>query len=278
MFPGENGMYCPQLLKRLTTLTVLFSLCAALMVFTNTKVKAFDDSALRKISPDLLRVIQSGNGAENVRVIVQSTPTSSSGLIGSLLQTLGGVVLGLLSNLNIQILDIQANSAAVLAQDPSVSYISLDATVKGTGHLTNTTGAEQIRSQQGFLGLNNELDGSGVGIAIIDSGIDATHKSIANKPTRVSFSKDFTGENRTDDPYGHGTHVAAIAAGDGSATNGAYEGIAPAAKLINLRVLDSHGFGRVSAVLSALDWLVANRSAYNIRVVNMSIGTPAISS
>jgi serine protease AprX len=271
-------MYRHQLFKRLTTLTVLFSLCAALVVFTNTKVKAFDDDPMRKVSPDLLRIIQSGNGAENVRVIVQNTPTSSPGLIGSLLQLVGGVVLGLLSNLNIQILDIPANSAAVLAQDPSVTYISLDATVKSSGHLTNTTGAEQSREQQSLLGSNNELDGSGVGIAIIDSGIDATHKSIANKSTRVSFSKDFTGENRTDDPYGHGTHVAAIAAGDGSATNGAYEGIAPAAKLINLRVLDSHGVGRVSGVLSALDWLIANRGAYNIRVVNMSLGTPAINS
>jgi serine protease AprX len=270
-------MYRPQLFKRLTTLTVLFSLCAALVVSTNTKVKAYDDP-LRKISPDLLRIIQSGNGAENVKVIVQYTPTSPPGLIGSLLNLIGGVVLGLLSNLNIQILDIQANSATVLAQDPSITYISLDAAVNSSGHLTNTTGAEQSREQQSLLGGSNELDGSGVGIAILDSGIDPTHKSIANKSTRVSFSKDFTGENRTDDPYGHGTHVAAIAAGDGSATNGAYEGIAPAAKLINLRVLNSQGVGRVSDVLTALDWLIANRSAYNIRVVNMSLGTPAINS
>ena len=280
MYPGENGMYRPQLFKRLTTLTVLFSLCAALVVSTNTKVKAFDDNPLRKISPDLLRIIQSGNGAENVKVIVQHTPTSPPSLLGSLLNLVGGVVgvvVGLLTNLNIEILDIEANSAPILAQDPSVAYISLDATVKSSGHLTNTTGTEQVRNQQSLLGIN-ELDGSGVGIAIIDSGIDATHKSISNKSTRISFSKDFTGENRTDDPYGHGTHVAAIAAGNGSATNGAYEGIAPAAKLINLRVLDSHGVGRVSAVLSALDWLVANKSAYNIRVVNMSIGTLAISS
>jgi serine protease AprX len=97
-------------------------------------------------------------------------------------------------------------------------------------------------------------------------------------PARSKFSKDFTGENRTDDPWGHGTHVAAIAAGDGAPTSGAYEGIAPAASLVNLRVLNSQGVGRVSGVLAALDWLIANKGNYGVRVVNMSLGTPAINS
>src|SRR4030095_2805961 len=54
--------------------------------------------------------------------------------------------------------------------------------------------------------------------------------------------------------------------------------IAPGAKLVNLRVLDSKGNGRVSGLLTALDWLLANKSNYNVRGVNMSLGTPAISS
>ena len=129
------------------------------------------------------------------------------------------------------------------------------------------------------MGLNYTLDGSGsVRIAILDSGIDITHKSFASQSGKVIFSKDFTGENRTDDPYGHGTHVAAVAAGAGTATNGKYEGIASAANLVNLRVINSQGIGTVSGVLKALDWVMANRQAYNIRVVNMSLGTPAISS
>ena len=112
---------------------------------------------------------------------------------------------------------------------------------------------------------------------MLDSGIDSKHKSFATTG-KIKFSKDFTGENRTDDPWGHGTHVAAIAAGDGAPTGGAYEGIAPAANLVNLRVLNSQGIGRVSGVLAALDWLIANKNTYNVRVVNMSLGTPAINS
>ncbi len=110
-----------------------------------------------------------------------------------------------------------------------------------------------------MLGLNNTLDGSGVTIAVLDSGIDNKHKSFATSG-KIKFSKDFTGENRTDDPWGHGTHVASIAAGDGAPTSGAYEGIAPGANLVNLRVLNSQGIGRVSGVLAALDWLLTNKA------------------
>jgi len=68
----------------------------------------------------------------------------------------------------------------------------------------------------------------------------------------VIVNQDFTGENRTDDVYGHGSHVASIAAGSGVLSNGAYTGIAPAASLVNLRVLDSQGLGSTSSLLAAL--------------------------
>ena len=57
---------------------------------------------------------------------------------------------------------------------------------------------------------DNALDGSGVGIAILDSGIDTGHDSFLNgsNGVRVVYNEDFTNEGRTDDPYGHGTHVA----------------------------------------------------------------------
>ncbi len=83
---------------------------------------------------------------------------------------------------------------------------------------------------------------------------------------------DFTGEGIADDPYGHGTHVASVAAGIMNGGNSSYQGIATSAKLINLAVLNSQGSGSVSSVLSALDWVMTNRTTYNIRVVNMSLG------
>src|SRR5205085_429690 len=269
--------------KRLVTMAVLLSLCSPLFI-NNTRARAasqpLSNLSTTKISPDLQQLIMSGNGDTRVRVIVQKKPSSSGGLlgglIGGLLNTVGGLLVSVLSNLNLLIVDVQANDVQVLASDPDVTYISLDAAVRSSGHIVTTTGAQQIRTQKTLLGANI-LDGSGVTIAVLDSGIDSTHKSFTSSG-KIKFSKDFTGENRTDDPWGHGTHVAAIAAGIGAPTSGAYEGIAPAANLVNLRVLNSQGLGAVSGVLAALDWLVANKNSYNVRVVNMSLGTPAISS
>jgi subtilisin family serine protease len=94
----------------------------------------------------------------------------------------------------------------------------------------------------------------------------------------VIAGQDFTGENRTDDPYGHGTHVSSILAGNGRISNAAYMGIAPNANLINLRVLNSQGVGSAAQLLRAIDWVLTNRVRFNIRVVNMSLGMPAIDS
>src|SRR5689334_20600371 len=269
-----------QTLKRLVTVAVLLSLCSAMLLSTNSKAEAAGNLLnipTSKISPDLRQLLLSGNSDRRVKVIVQTKPAAPGGLLGGLLNTVGGVLVSVLSNLNIRIVDTVASSVEQIAADPDVTYVSLDVPVRTSGHVTTTTGTQQVRARKGLLGLPDNLDGSGITIAILDSGIDAKHKSFAVSG-KIKFSKDFTGENRVDDPWGHGTHVAAIAAGDGAATNGAYEGIAPGASLVNLRVLNSEGIGSVSGVLAALDWLIANKSNYGVRVVNMSLGTRAISS
>jgi serine protease AprX len=159
---------------------------------------------------------------------------------------------------------------------PFVTYISLfDREAKKSGHLSLTTGADAARS----LGGITPYDGTGVGIAVLDSGVFGDHKSLSgNYASRVAYSKDFTGENRTDDVYGHGSHVASIAAGNNSVAQGAYKGVASNAKIINLRVLGRTERVRCPVCSNAIDWIISNRSAYNIRVVNMSLGTEAIDS
>src|SRR6185295_3298100 len=114
-----------------------------------------------------------------------------------------------------------------------------DRKAEAYGHVTATTGADAVRTQT--VGFNTTtFDGSGIGIAILDSGMDTGHVSFLDKNGigRIKYSKDFTGENRIDDPYGHGTHVTALAAGNGRIANGKYSGIATNAKIINLRVLN----------------------------------------
>src|SRR5207247_10514745 len=112
---------------------------------------------------------------------------------------------------------IPASSVVTLSADNAVKYISLDRKTQVTGHLETTTGAEDAR----YLGTDDTgtIDGSGIGIAILDSGIYAAHHAFYGN---VVASVDFTGEGITEDPYGHGTHVASMAAGNSHVSLGAY--------------------------------------------------------
>ena len=136
-----------------------------------------------------------------------------------------------------------------LSQSGTVNYISPDREIKTQGHLETTSGTSLVRSQPSGYGRSSSytLDGSGVGIAVIDSGINGTLKSFTEGTTtsRVVYHKTFIdGDTSTADAYGHGTHVASIAAGSATRNSSAYKGIAPKANLINLKVLNGYGIGR----------------------------------
>jgi serine protease AprX len=112
------------------------------------------------------------------------------------------------------------------------------------------------------------LTGKGIGIAVIDSGV-ASHPDLGNRVVAAqNFNVNVSGFG---DAYGHGTAVAGIIAGDGTAGNGRYIGIAPEANLINLRVNDATGAAPTSAIMNAILWAVINKNTYNIRVINLSL-------
>jgi subtilisin family serine protease len=181
-------------------------------------------------------------------------------------------------NFDFRALNLSAGAAAALAQRSDVGYVSINKEVRTLDHVSLTTGADALRTTAETN--TSGLDGTGVGIAVLDSGIDTSHKAFLDKSNglRVVASLDFTGEGRTDDPYGHGTHVAAIAAGNGRISRAEYVGVAPNANIINLRVLNSQGAGTTTYLLRALDWVLTNRARFNIRVVNLSLGMPAVES
>ncbi|WP_170166267.1 S8 family serine peptidase [Lentzea atacamensis] len=103
--------------------------------------------------------------------------------------------------------------------------------------------------------------GSGVTVAVLDTGVDETHPDLAGA---VVESKNFSDSDTTDDRSGHGTHVAATVTGDGT-----YKGIAPDAKIVNGKVLGDHGGGRESDIIAGMEW-----AATKAKVVNMSLGSP----
>lgn len=112
-------------------------------------------------------------------------------------------------------------------------------------------------------------DGKGVAIAIVDSGISTnTPDDFAGRILQtVKFS---SGALYSSDRYGHGTHVAGIAAGSGAASGGKYIGIAPAASLLSVKFSDDNGVATEKDLVSALEWIYNNHKTFNIKVVNIS--------
>ena len=123
------------------------------------------------------------------------------------------------------------------------------------------------------------LTGAGVNICILDTGVDDAphgmtpgHESLLGKFV-AGYNAITDAVEDPDDDNGHGTHVAGIALGTGGPTQ-TYRGIAPGAGLVDVKVLDARGLGNVTKIIKGIDFCIANKRAYNIRVINISIVTP----
>ena len=112
--------------------------------------------------------------------------------------------------------------------------------------------------------------GKGIGVCILDTGI---YEHIDFTGRIWAFYDFLAFKRRPYDDNGHGTHVAGLVAGDGTASMGKYRGAAPGCGIIALKVLDRYGNGSQDDVLRALRWIRENRQQYRIRVVNISVGT-----
>lgn len=112
--------------------------------------------------------------------------------------------------------------------------------------------------------------GRGITAAILDTGL-YPHKDFGN---RIRVFQDFISfKEQPYDDNGHGTHVCGIMCGDGSASYGKYQGIAPGCSVAALKVLDRFGNGNKENVLRAFQWLLKYREPFGIRIVNISVGT-----
>jgi serine protease AprX len=172
---------------------------------------------------------------------------------------------------------IPAAAVQKLAESPGIRAISAnhrvtfeDYTYDSTSSASNfarTTGATQAWAQ-------NNL-GEGVGVAVIDTGISQM-KDFAG---RVVHGPDLSGEGTLVDTYGHGTAMAGLIGGSGAdsagRTGGAYTGVAPKSTLVAVKVAGRNGAADVSTMLQAMHWVSAYKDQFNIRVLNLSWGTPS---
>jgi len=190
---------------------------------------------------------------------------------------LGGKLGRSLDLINGKVVVLPNGQLQQLANYPGVERIVYDRPTAGElNRVAVTVGARAVQQTYGYRG-------TGIGVAVIDSGITSWHGDLTylgwsslvktKNGQRVPAFVDFVhGRTSPYDDNGHGTHVSGIIAGNGYDTFGARAGIAPDAHLVSLKVLDEQGRGVISNVIAALGWVVQNRAAYNIRVVNLSVG------
>jgi len=212
------------------------------------------------------------HSSERTRVILHGTTGDASAIAARHhLQVLKSLSDGVVVLAN-------SDEMSELAGDGDAGALSGDLRVRTWMSVSNaSTGADQTRAGQpgGLLGIGAipGVNGQGVGVAVIDSGV-SPHPAIANRiVANVSL---VTGDPSYLDAFGHGTHVAGIIAGSGAAASGVTPlyngGIAPGASIINVRVLGADGTGLTSDVIAGIDWTIENRARYNIRIINLSLG------
>ena len=117
---------------------------------------------------------------------------------------------------------------------------------------------------------NRNLTGRGVGIAVLDTGV-YPHPDFAGR--LCCFQDMVGGRKQPYDDNSHGTHVMGVLGGSGKRSGGRYEGVAPGASLIGIKVLDREGNGSVTDLLRGLSWIRKQKERYGIQIVNISVGS-----
>lgn len=159
---------------------------------------------------------------------------------------------------------IPANRVEALRADPRVRFVSPDSQADALGGQTLVTGVSRIKA------LDKANKGTGVDVAVIDTGIDVKHPDLAAN-IAGGYNCSSGGPKGYSDGNGHGTHVAGIIAALGT---GGVVGVAPDAKLWAVRVLNDQGSGLFSDVICGIDFVDSKSPAKGgpIKVANMSLG------
>jgi len=229
-------------------------------------------------TPQLVRVIVQGSNLERAAAAVTA---------------LGGQVTDRIEIINSVVALIPQSRLGQLAQAQGVVRLTLDRSVKVSGLAAHHHDDEDVLYQYSQVVGADQVWATGnygqdVTVASLDTGIDPTFLSLRvgprnwddrylayydainnklYKPTKLLQSPR--------DPNGHGTHVAGII-GNSDKENGKFVGIAPAANLVSVRVLNEEGVGSYADVLRGLNWVVQNKAKYHIRVLNMSMYAPPV--
>lgn len=178
--------------------------------------------------------------------------------------------------------NVSIHRLVALSKIPGVVMIEIDGVLEvSNAEVKDVHGVWDIYDETGY-------DGSGVVVAIIDTGIDGLHVGLddldddnsTDDPKIIGFYDAVNNPGKTNgsevfpyDDHGHGSHCAGTTAGTGAPT---YEhtGLAPQAQLVGVKVLDGGGSGSFSGVMMGMEWTIDMRHKLNIRAASMSLGGP----
>ena len=245
-------------------------LAAMLLLFSAAGFAGGAKNQHGNLAPDLAGFPRNADGT--IDVIIQFKDTMQASHFEMMAQQ-GGRLKHKFEHINGAAYRIPARVLAFLENHPDIAYVTPDRpNAPFFDDEIPAVMADVARTQ--FA-----LDGTGVGVAIIDSGV-YNHDDLQG---RIVYSESFvSGDSSAGDAFGHGTHVAGIVGGNGhdslTGYGHQYVGIAPHVNIINLRALDQNGAGNDSQVIAAIQRAIQLKSTYNIRVLNLSLGRPVFES
>ena len=215
-----------------------------------------------------------------IRVIVQEHAGAGSAPEEAV-RRLGGQVTRLLPIVGGFAATVPAAVAGELARLPGVRAVTPDGTLRVQGAASaSTVRSVYPKVVKADTAWQRGITGRGVTVAVLDTGV-ASVPDLAGRlvPVRddltgqVTPCKNLSGELDCNDRYGHGTFIAGLVAGNGASSGGKWKGVAPEASILSVKTAGADGAADVSNILAAIQWVVSFKDRYNIRVLNLSLGT-----
>jgi serine protease AprX len=257
-------------------------LAFALLALGSMQTAAADESH-PKLDPAVRFALEQGTDATTVPVIVTAQTGKYAQMRSRVLAT-GNVVAAEHLFIGALSAELRKTDVQALELNSAISHISLDHVVRSTaagpggGGLPSQPGTgnkpvdEVLLSTLGIL--NSSITGKGVGVAVLDSGLQPSTELPAF--AFMDFVTNTAGAAYDD--YGHGTHISGLirasASGGNPRSGNSMVGVAPGVRLVSMKVLDGSGQGYTSTVLTALENVLNNRGSYGTDVVNLSLGHP----
>jgi len=253
-------------------LSVVLFLCASLLFFSAGS--ASEPPGAGKIDQALLEKLSAANGTGTIRVIIKFKDAAESSSVSTLetsigrhrikhrFTTFGGVVA-----------EVPVSALSRLAGNPAVERIEYDHPVRA--FLAESVPLIKASEVWNRVISGENITGRGESVCIIDTGVNYSSSFFGGgfgPGYTVIAGYDFV--NNDPDPMddnGHGTHVAGIVA----STHSYYTGVAPGAKIVAIKALDSNVSGTQSTIIAGIDWCASNASLYNISVITLSLGIPS---